>query len=109
MEKNLVLRLLQEGDYASDFEGALIKVVSFLKKNNAFWTDFIGGDGDVELTLNFATHPQWKEGDKCIELSFAPAFLSHLSTRGIGLRVQGWYRSLKKKKSARPPRRASNS
>jgi hypothetical protein len=81
---------LQKGDYASEYEGALTKVALFLERNSIFWADFIGGDGEVELILNHAINPQDEEGDKCFELYLAPAFLRDLSTRGIGLRVQGW-------------------
>ncbi|MGA9526773.1 MAG: hypothetical protein WBS24_01525 [Terriglobales bacterium] len=91
---------LQNGDYASEFEGALKRVVSFLKKNNDFWTDFIVGDGSVTLILNHTINPEWKNGDKCFELSLTPTFLSHLSARGIGLRVQGWQGPTQKRKSA---------
>jgi|HubBroStandDraft_3_1064219.scaffolds.fasta_scaffold21583_4 hypothetical protein len=81
---------LQKGDYASDYEGALTKVALFLEKNSTFWTDFIGGDGEVELILNHTVNPQDEEGDECFELYLAPAFLGQLSSLGIGLRVQGW-------------------
>jgi hypothetical protein len=81
---------LQKGDYVSKFEGALRNAVSFIEENSAFWTDFIGGNGDVELILNHTISPQKEEGDKCFELFLAPAFLCGLSIRGIGLRVQGW-------------------
>jgi hypothetical protein len=81
---------LQKGDYVSKFEGALTNVVSFLEKNSAFWTDFIGGNGEVEVILNHAISPKEEEGDKCFELPLAPAFLRSLSNWGIGLRVQGW-------------------
>jgi len=97
---------LQQGDYVSEFEGALTKVVSFLEKKAAFWTDFIGGNGDVELILNHTVGPQEEEGDKCFELYLAPDFLRHLSTRRIGLRVQGWQRGVKTKEFVLSPGRA---
>jgi hypothetical protein len=81
---------LQKDDRASEFESALRKVAAFLEKNSAFWTDFIGKDGEVELILNHAISLQEESGDKCFELSLAPAFLRDLSVRGVGLRVQGW-------------------
>jgi len=96
---------LQKGDYASRYERALTKVVLFLEKNAAFWTDFMDGDGEVELILNHTINPQEEEGDKCFELYLAPAFLEHLSTRGIGLRVEGWQGGVRKKKSTIPRRR----
>ena len=74
----------------------------FLKKNNDFWTDFIVGNGSVILILNHTINPEWKNGDKCFELSLTPTFLSHLSARGIGLRVQGWQGPTQKRKSAPP-------
>ncbi len=86
---------LQKGDYVSKLEGALTNVVSFLEKNSAFWTDFIGGKGEVELILNHTISPQ-EEGDKCFELCLAPAFLRDLSIRTIGLRVQGWQGNVKR-------------
>jgi hypothetical protein len=86
---------LEEGDDVSDFDRALANVTSFLEKHAAFWTDFTGGDGEVELILNHTIYPQDEEGDKCFELYLAPAFLAHPSTGGIGLRVQGWQRSIK--------------
>jgi len=98
---------LQKGDYVSELEGALANVVAFLEKNAAFWTDFIGGNGEVELILNHTIDPQEEDGDKCFELYLAPDFLAHLSTRGIGLRVQGWQGGVKTKEFAPPPGRAS--
>jgi hypothetical protein len=92
---------LQEGDYASGYERALTKVVSFLKKNEAFWTEFMGGDGEVELILNHTINPQEAKGDKCFELDLSPEFLGHLSSRSIGLRVQGWQGSVKRRRSTR--------
>jgi hypothetical protein len=80
---------LQRGDSSSHYEAALADVVSFLERNASFWTDFIGGHGEVELILNQTVFPQENEGDRCFELYLAPVFLGHLSSRGIGLRVQG--------------------
>jgi hypothetical protein len=80
---------LQRGDSPEGYEAALAEVVSFLERNAAFWTDFIGGHGEVELVLNHTIRPQEEEGDRCFELYLDPAFLSHLSSRRIGLRVQG--------------------
>ena len=90
---------LEEGNYASEFEGALTKVVLFLKRKETFWTDFIGVDGSVKLILNHTIHPLCEEGDKCFELSLAPEFLRQLSVRGIGLEVQGWHGSVKTRRS----------
>jgi len=81
---------LLEGSAPSDYEPALKRVCRFLRRNEAFWTDFAGGGGHVELILNHNVTPQEEEGDKCFELYLAPAFLQELSTRDIGLRVQGW-------------------
>jgi hypothetical protein len=92
---------LQEGDYASRYEHALTKVVSFLKKNEAFWTEFTGGEGEVELILNHTINAQKEKGDKCLELRLSPEFLGHLSSRSIGLRVQGWQGNVKKRRSTR--------
>src|SRR5271155_4739889 len=50
---------LQKGTHVSKFEGALKNTVSFLEKNSAFWGDFIGGDGEVELILNHTIAPQY--------------------------------------------------
>jgi hypothetical protein len=88
---------LQEGVASSGYEGALTDVALFLKKHAAFWTDFTGGHGEVELILNHTIEPQEEEGDKCFELYLDPVFLSDLSARGIGLRVQGWQGSVKTK------------
>jgi hypothetical protein len=97
---------LEKGDYVSDYESALANVVLFLEKNAAYWADFIGGNGDVELILNHTIHPQEKERDKCFELYLAPAFLTQLSTRGIGLRVQGWQGSAETEEFVPPPGQA---
>ena len=97
---------LHEGDYASEFERALSNVVLFLQKNAAFWSDFIGGNGEVDLILNHTIYQQDEEGDKCFELYLAPAFLGDLSARGIGLTVQGWQAGVKTKVTL-PPRRVS--
>ena len=59
---------LQEALASSDYEDALTKVGQFLEKNAAFWSDFIGGNGEVELILNHAIEPQEEEGDKILEL-----------------------------------------
>jgi hypothetical protein len=53
---------LQKGDHVSDFETALHKVAFFIEKNAAFWADFTGGDGEVELILNHTITPD-QEGD----------------------------------------------
>lgn len=98
---------LQKGDNSSDYETALAEVVSFLKRNAAFWPDFIGGHGEVEVILNHTIRPQEEEGDRCFELSLDPAFLSHLSSRGIGLRVQGSTGKAKRGEFALPPGRTS--
>jgi hypothetical protein len=90
---------LQEGDYASEFNRYLSKVVSFLEKKTTFWTEFIAGGGEVEVILNFPTCSHCKDGDKTFELSLAPAFLGNLSNRGMGLRVQTWKRSVKTRSS----------
>jgi|HubBroStandDraft_2_1064218.scaffolds.fasta_scaffold283334_2 hypothetical protein len=89
-KKTLFYACLQKGDYASKFESSLTKVVLFLEKNAAFWTDFTSGNGEVELILKHTINPQDEAGDKCFELYLAPAFLRDVSARGIGLRVQGW-------------------
>jgi len=81
---------LQEAHDSSDYKSALEKVGQFIEKNAAFWTDFMGGNGEVELILNHTVEPQEGEGDKIFELYLAPAFLRDLSARGIGLRVQAW-------------------
>jgi hypothetical protein len=97
---------LHEGDYASEVERALSNVVLFLQENAAFWTDFIGGNGEVDLILNHTIYRPEKEGGKCFELYLAPAFLGELSARGISLNVQGWQAGVKTK-VALPPRRVS--
>jgi hypothetical protein len=86
---------LQKGNYVSEYGRALTKVISFLEKNSAFWADFMEGNGEVELILNHEIQAQWDEGDKCFDLSLAPVLLAQLSTRGIGLRVQGWFKAEK--------------
>jgi hypothetical protein len=78
---------LQEGNGPSDYEKALRGVVTFLQRNDAFWTDFTGEKGEVELILNHTICP---DGEKRLESYISPDFLRHLSTRRIGLRVQGW-------------------
>ena len=87
---NFFSACLQEGNDVADLEDALANVTFFLEKNAPFWTQFIGGNGDVELILNHTIYPQEEEGDKCFELYLTAAFLGNLSARGIGLRVQGW-------------------
>jgi hypothetical protein len=99
-QQTLFHACLQKGDLSSDFEAALNNVVLFLERNASFWIDFIAGRGEVELILNHAIYPQEEEGDLCFQLSLDPTFLSHLSSRGIGLRVQGW--TAKDKQSAEP-------
>ena len=81
---------LRQGDYSSKFPAALKSVAQFIDKNAAFWSDFMSGNGEVELILNHTISPQDQEGDKNFEFHLAPEFLGTLSARGIGLRVQGW-------------------
>jgi hypothetical protein len=81
---------LREGNGSSDYENALGEVIAFLERNATFWADFMDGNGEVELILNYKISQQAGEGDKCLESYFSPDFLRHLSTRGIGLRIQGW-------------------
>jgi hypothetical protein len=100
---------LLEGAASSDYERALKNVRRFLRKNAAFWTDFAGGNGEVELILNQKVNPQKKEGDDCFELYFAPAFLQELSTRDIGLRIQGWQGSIKAERPAYSAKRTAGS
>ena len=87
---------LFEDVVSSGFERALRNVRRFLRKNAAFWIDFSGGNGEVELIVNQIVTAQEQEGDECLELHFTPAFLRELSDRDIGLRVQGWQGSAKK-------------
>jgi hypothetical protein len=102
---------LLEGSAPSDYEHALKNVRRFLRKNAAFWADFAGGNGEVELILNCTVNPQKEEGDECFELYIAPAFLQELSPRDIGLRVRGWQGRLRgvsreaSKRSSRSVRR----
>jgi hypothetical protein len=98
---------LLEGSAPSDYERALKNVRRFLRKNAAFWTDFAGGNGEVELILNHNVNPQNKEGDECFELYLAPAFLQELSTRDIGLRIQGWQGTIKPDRPAYNAKRAA--
>jgi hypothetical protein len=98
---------LQEARDPSSYESALAKVSQFLEKNAAFWADFMGGNGEVELILNHTIEPQEEEGDKVLELYLAPAFLRDLSARGIGLRVQGWQGTLKTREFALPSTRSN--
>jgi len=82
---------LQKGNYASEVERALDRVVLFLEKHETFWTDFAHENGEVELVLNH-TICSGEKGYKCLKLYLAPDFLRHLSSRGIGLEIQGWMR-----------------
>ena len=81
---------LRQGNYASRFPAALKRVSQFIEKNSAFWGNFLGENGEVELILNCAIDPQEEEGDENFELYLAPEFLGTLSARGIGLRMQSW-------------------
>jgi hypothetical protein len=94
---------LAEGAGEDAFASGSEQVALFLEKNATFWPDFISEGGEVELIFNHTVHPQDHEGDKCFELYLAPAFLSivsHVSNRGIGLRVQGWQGTSKSAGSA---------
>ncbi len=86
---------LRDGVSSSDYERALKNVSRFLRKNTAFLADFTDGNGEVELILNHNVSAQKEEGDESFELHLSPAFLRELSTRDIGLRVQGWQGSVK--------------
>jgi len=99
---------LLEGTSSSDYERALKSVRRFFRKNAAFWTDFAGGNGEVELILNHNVNPHKKEGDECFELYLAPAFLQELSTREIGLRIQGWQGTIKPDRPAYNAKRTAD-
>src|SRR5579859_6134877 len=43
---------LQEGNLASDFDGALADIARFVERHSLFWTEFVSGGGEVELILN---------------------------------------------------------
>ena len=81
---------LQEGNSPDDYENALSRAVLFLEKNSAFWRDFIGGQGEVELVVNHTLLEEPAQGDLCLQLHLGPDFLRRLSALGVGLRVQGW-------------------
>jgi len=83
---------LQEGNTPDDYENALSKAVLFLEKNNAFWRDLIGGQGEVELVVNHTLPEEPARGDLCLQLHLGADFLGRLSALGVGLRVQGWKR-----------------
>lgn len=95
---------LLNGVTPSEYERAVKKVSRFLRKNAAFWTEFTDGNGQVELILNHTVNLMEKEGDECFELYLTPAFLRDLSTRGIGLRVQGWQGRVKERESRYSPK-----
>jgi len=85
---------LEAGNIESEFDAALTKVVFFLEKNAVLWPEFMTSGGDVELVLDHMISPMQEAGDKCFELQLAPEFLGHLSSNGIGLRIQGWQGAL---------------
>jgi hypothetical protein len=85
---------------SSDHDRALKHVCRFLRKNAAFWADFAGGNGEMELVLNHTVNLQEQGADECFELYVAPVFLSELSTWGFGLRVQGWQGRARDKRMA---------
>jgi hypothetical protein len=79
---------LLSGSGAAEYERALEDVVSFLTKNEAFFSEFTKGDGEVEIVLNHAAGEQM-EG-VVFELNLSPVFLTQLARRDIGLRIQAW-------------------
>jgi hypothetical protein len=91
---------LLDGVVSVDYQAASKNVSRFLRKNDAFFADFTGGKGEVELILNH-TVSQCEAGDECLELHLSPAFLRDFSAREIGLRVQGWQGSVRKDSSKR--------
>jgi len=100
---------LLEGIGDSGYERALKSVCRFLRKNAAFFNDFKGGSGEVELILNHTVGAQEGEGDECFDLYIAPAFLTELAARGIGLRVQAWQGAAKAKGLDAPRKRVRRS
>jgi len=82
--------ILESGDSPAKFRLALPRIVRFLRKNKKFWRDFIAEKGSGEIVFSHAIFPQTEEGDKCFELSLAPAFCEYLSASGMGLKIQGW-------------------
>lgn len=71
-------------------KNALNTVVRFLEKHARFWPDFIGGDREVQLILNYSISQRAEQWDKCFEIYLAPEFLKGLSAQSIGLRVPRW-------------------
>ncbi len=96
---------LHEGTGSSSYERALKHAYRFLRKNASFLDEFKGGSGQVELILNHTVGLQEEEGDKSFELHIAPAFLTELAARGIGLRVQGCQQGAAKAREPDAPRK----
>jgi hypothetical protein len=92
-KRSSFLARLREGNLASDFDGALADIARFVERHSLFWTEFVGGGGEVELILNHEIPREMENGDKCFELFLDSVFLRLLSARSIGLRVQGWART----------------
>ena len=59
---------LQKGDSPDDYENALSEAVHFIEKNAAFWRDFTGGQGEVELILNHMLLNEPTQGTLCLQL-----------------------------------------
>jgi hypothetical protein len=80
----------RDGNADSEFTRALEDTVSLVSDHEAFIARFIEQGGEIELALNSAIDSAFTSGDKVLELSLSPSFLSGLADRGIQLRVQVW-------------------
>lgn len=83
----------RDGNSGPDFTRALEDTASLVSEHEVFIARFIEQGGEVELVLNSAIDSNFTSGDKVMELSLSPTFLSTLSDRGIQLRVQVWVAS----------------
>jgi hypothetical protein len=80
----------RDGKSDPEFTKALEDTVSLVLEHEAFFARFIEQGGEVELGLNSAIDSAFTPGDKVLELSLSPSFLSGLADQGIQLRVQVW-------------------
>lgn len=77
----------EKGAGDSEFGEALERMASLLCQHEAFFSEFTGEGGKVEVVLN--SRVELEEG-KLLELCLHPWFLNQLSTRNVSLRIQAW-------------------
>ena len=79
---------LLSGAGVAEYGRALEDIVSFLTNNEAFFSEFAEGEGEVEVVLNHAAVEDTK--GVVLDLHLSPVFLTHLAHHNVAVRIQAW-------------------